>query len=257
MDDIIYKNIINVLGKDENAVLAAVVESTGSAPRRTGAKMLIFENGATLGTIGGGKVEFMSVEEAKKLMGSGKSKLLEYELTSSPGGIGMCCGGKMKIFIDDVNKKEQLIIFGAGHIAMPLANMAKELDFDITVVDDRSEFATMARFKSAKKVVNEDFIKSFEKLKINKRTYIVIASYSHKQDHKILRKCLKFEPKYLGMIGSKRKTKTVFDSLVKEGFAKSALRKVRSPIGMEIGAETPAEIAVSILAEIVKIRGSK
>jgi len=254
MSKIIYERILEVLEKDDNAVIATVVFSHGSAPRDAMAKMLIFEDGTTFDTIGGGKVELYVMNEAKKIIGTGKSKMLEYDLTSAPGGIGMACGGRMKIFIEDVNKMEKVIMFGGGHIAVPLVNMAKELEFDVTVVDDRADFANKKRFKNADKIINKDFIKAFDELKIDKRTYIVIASYSHKTDMDILRKCLEYEPKYLGMIGSKRKTKLVFDTLLKEGFSKSKLSKVKSPIGIPIDAETPAEIAVSILAEVVKIR---
>lgn len=254
MSKIIYEKILEVLDKDDNAALATVVESHGSAPRDAMAKMLIFEDGSIFDTVGGGKVELYVINEAKKIIGTGKSKMLEYDLTSAPGGIGMACGGRMKIFIEDVNKMEKLIIFGAGHIAIPLVNMAKELEFDITVVDDRAQFANKKRFKNADKIINKNFMHAFDEFKIDKRTYIVIASYSHKTDMDILRKCLEYKSKYLGMIGSKRKTKMVFDALIEEGFSKSKLSEVKSPIGISIGAETPAEIAVSILAEIVKVR---
>ncbi|MFH1454194.1 MAG: XdhC/CoxI family protein [Armatimonadota bacterium] len=252
----IYEDIVRIIKRNGNAVMAVVVESTGSAPRRLGAKMLISEDGAAYGTVGGGKVELTVVSEAKKLMGTGKSKLLEYDLTTAPSGLGVACGGKMKIFLDDVNKSEQLVVFGGGHIAVPLVNMAKELGFDITVVDDRSDYANKKRFKNVK-VVNKGFVKAFEELKINKRTYIVIASYSHRIDQDILEKCLEYDPKYLGMIGSGRKVKTVFGALAKKGINKNRFKKVKSPIGLSIGAETPAEIAVSILAEIVKARCSR
>lgn len=254
MSKIIYEKILEVLDKDENAVLATVVESKGSAPRDIGAKMLVFEDASIFGTVGGGKVEFVVISEAKKIIGTGKSVLLDYDLTNNPGGIGMACGGRMKIFIEDVNKMEKLIIFGAGHIAMPLVVMAKELDFNVIVVDDRAEFAKKDRFKHADKIVTKDFIEAFKSFKVDGRTYIVIASYSHAKDTDVLRKSLEFNPKYIGMIGSKRKTKMVFDALLKEGFSESKLNKVKSPIGISIGAETPAEIAVSILAEIIKVR---
>lgn len=254
MSKAIYEKILEVLNHDQDAVLATVIESKGSAPRDVMAKMLVFENGEIFDTIGGGKVELFVIDEARKIMGTGKSKVLDYELTTSPGGIGMTCGGSMKIFIEDVNKMEKLIIFGAGHIAIPLVNMAKELEFETIVVDDRSAFANRKRFKNADKIINKNFIEAFKELKIDKRTYIVIATYSHRADVDILRKSLEYKPKYLGMIGSKRKTKTVYDTLIEEGISKTRLSKVKSPIGISIGAETPAEIAVSILAEVVKTR---
>lgn len=148
----------------------------------------------------------------------------------------------------------KLIIFGGGHIAKPLVEFGKKVGFNITVIDDRPSFANSKRFLEADKVLCESFEKSFDSLNLNKSTFAVIVTRGHRHDIDCLREVLKYETGYVGMIGSKRRVKGVMDQLISEGYSKEVLDKVNSPIGIEIGAVTPEEIAVSIIAEVIKYR---
>lgn len=257
MEDKIYIEITKLIKQDTPAALATVVESSGSTPRMVGAKMLVKSDGSILGTIGGGRVELLVIEEALKIMHESSGRIIEYDLTSSKKGIGAICGGNMKVFIEPIQKQEKLFIFGAGHIAQPLAVMGKTLGLKVFVVDDRPSYANTKRFAAADKVICGKFKETIKKLPLDKKSYAVIITYSHSLDYQVLKSCLKYDLAYLGMIGSKNKVRIVFDKLKKDGISKRKLSKVFAPVGLEIGAEAPAEIAVSILAQIIKVRNKK
>jgi len=168
----------------------------------------------------------------------------------------MICGGDLEVFIEPILTTPTLFIFGGGHISLPLAKTAKLLGFKIAVIDDRAEFANTERFPEAEMVLADDFTKAFSKLKIDKTSYIVIVTRGHQHDELVLDMALGTPAKYIGMIGSKTKVKATYSHLLAKGVPKEKLDSVHSPIGLEIGAQTPEEIAVSILAEIVKVKRS-
>jgi xanthine dehydrogenase accessory factor len=253
----IYQEIVRIRDEGEEAALVIIVSTTGSTPREEGAKMLVKSDGSILGTIGGGSLEAQVIEEAIKVIGQGKPKRLRASLTAKEvEGEGMLCGGDLEVFIEPILTPPTLYIFGGGHISLPLAKMGKLLGFKIVVTDDRAEFANPDRFPEADMTLAEDFAKSFSKLKIDKSSYIVIVTRNHRYDDIVLEWAVGTKAKYIGMIGSKAKNKAIFSHLMAKGIPKELLDRVHAPIGLEIHAHTPEEIAVSILAEIVKVRRS-
>ena len=253
----IYQEIARIKAEEEEAALATIVSATGSTPREEGAKMLVRADGSISGTIGGGSLEAQVIKEVIKVIGQGKPKRLHISLTGKEvEAEGMLCGGEIEVFIEPIVSSPTLYIFGGGHIALPLAKVGKLLGFRIGVIDDRSEFANPNRFPEAEIILADDFTKSFPKLKIGKSSYIVIVTRNHQYDDIVLEWAVGTPAKYIGMIGSKDKTEAVFSHLLAKGIPKELLDKVHAPIGLEIHAQTPEEIAISILAEIVKVRRS-
>jgi xanthine dehydrogenase accessory factor len=253
----IYQEIVRIRAEGEEAALVTIVSATGSTPREEGAKMLVKADGSSLGTIGGGSLEAQVIEEAIKVIGQGKPKRLRISLTAKElEAEGMLCGGELEVFIEPILTPPTLYIFGGGHISLPLAKMSKLLGFKIAVIDDRAEFANADRFPEADMTLADDFTKSLPKLKIDKSSYIVIVTRNHQYDDIVLEWAVGTKAKYIGMIGSKAKTKAIFSHLVAKGIAKEQLDRVHAPIGLEINAQTPEEIAVSILAEIIMVRRS-
>ena len=253
----IYQEIVRLKAEGEEAALVTIVSATGSTPREEGAKMLVRADGSILGTIGGGSLEARVIKEAIRVIGQGKPKRLPISLTAREvEEKGMLCGGELEVFIEPILTPPTLYLFGGGHISLPLAKMGKLLGFKIVVIDDRAEFANPDRFPEAEITLAEDFAKSFSKLKIDKSSYIVIVTRNHQYDDIVLEWAVGTQAKYIGMIGSKAKTKAIFSHLLAKGITKRLLDRVHAPIGLEINAQTPEEIAVSILAEIIKVRRS-
>ena len=256
MNDI-YQEIVRVKDEGEEAALVTVVSATGSTPREEGAKMLVKPDGTILGTIGGGNLEAQVIEEAIKVMKQGRPKRLHFALTAKEADeVGMVCGGELEVFIEPILSPPTLYLFGGGHISLSLAKMGKLLGFKIAVIDDRAEFASPDRFPEADILLAEDFAKSFPKLKIDKSSYIVIVTRGHQHDELVLEWAVGTPAKYIGMIGSKTKVEAIFSHLLTKGISREQLDRVHAPIGLEIDAQTPEEIAVSILAEVIKVRRS-
>jgi len=253
----IYQEIVRLKAEGEEAALVTIVSATGSTPREEGAKMLVKADGSILGTIGGGSLEAQVIEEAIRVIRQGKPKRLHIGLTAREvEEEGMLCGGELEVFIEPILTPPTLYLFGGGHISLPLAKVGKLLGFKIAVIDDRAEFANADRFPEADVILADDFTKTFPKLKIDKSSYIVIVTRGHQYDDMVLEWAVGTKAKYIGMIGSKAKTKAIFSHLLAKGIAKEQLDRVHAPIGLEIHAQTPEEIAVSILAEIVTVRRS-
>jgi xanthine dehydrogenase accessory factor len=253
----IYQEIVKIKEEGKEAALVTIVSATGSTPREEGAKMLVRPDGSIAGTIGGGSLEAQVIDEAIKVIKLGKPKRLHMSLTAKEAEeAGMICGGDLEVFIEPILTSPALYIFGGGHISLPLTRMAKMLGFKITVIDDRADFASAERFPEAESVLAGDFNKAFSKLKIDKSSYIVIVTRGHQHDELVLEWAIGTPAKYIGMIGSQTKVKTIFSHLLTKGVSKERLDSVHSPIGLEIGAQTPEEIAVSILAEVIKVRRS-
>ena len=252
----IYQELVRLLSKGEPAVLATVISSEGSAPRKAGAKMLIRKDGTSIGTVGGGGVEHQVLKRAAQIISSGEPETLHLDLTGREDHAAMICGGRMEIFLEPILPAETLYLFGAGHISQSVAKVGRMLGLRIVIIDPRAEFNNADHFPDADSLVVEEYAHTFSKLNIDKDSYIVICTPGHISDESCLELALKTQGKYIGMIGSKRKVKEVKEHLIKKGVPEDKLDSVHSPIGLEIGAETPQEIAVSILAEIVKLRRS-
>jgi len=251
----IYQEISRVRAEGEEAALVTVILASGSTPREEGAKMLVRADGSIMGTIGGGRIEATAIKEAVEVMKKGKPQRFYFSLKEG-GELGMVCGGDVELFIEPVLSAPTLFIFGGGHIALTLSKAAKLVGFKIVVVDDRPEFASPQRFPEAELTLVEDFAQAFQKLRIDTLSYIVIITYGHKGDEVVLEGSLATGARYIGMIGSKTKVKTVLSHLLDKGISREQLDGVHTPIGLEIHAQTPEEIAISILAEIIKVRRS-
>ncbi len=255
----ILKEALGRIDRGETIALVTVVETKGSTPRGIGAKMLVNKNGLVAGTIGGGITEARVIEEAKQALKEGKGRLLNYHLTREQAALdeGAICGGEMKVFIDVLQPKEEVLIFGAGHIAVCVSKLAKMVGFKVTIIDSRKEFANQDRFPEADEIIAEDTEKALTHLKITPYTYIIIVTRGHLKDEEVLASVVRSNAAYIGMIGSRQKNATVFQHLEEQGISAQELKKVHAPIGIDIGAQTPEEIAVSIIAEIIQVRCGK
>jgi len=255
----ILKEAFERIDKGEIIALVTIVETKGSTPRELGAKMVVGKDGLIAGTIGGGITEARVIEEAKQAFKEGKGKLLDYHLTKEQAALdeGAICGGDMKVFIDVLQPKEEVLIFGAGHIAVCVSKLAKMVGFKVTVIDSRKEFASQDKFPEADKIIIESIDKALQHIKITPSTYIIIVTRGHLQDQEVLASVIESDAAYIGMVGSRKKNATVFQHLEEQGISAQELKKVHAPIGMDIGAQTPEEIAVSIMAEIIQVRRKK
>jgi xanthine dehydrogenase accessory factor len=255
----ILKETLGRINKGETIALATIVETKGSTPREVGAKMVVGKNGLIAGTIGGGITEAKVIEEVKQALREGKGKLLAYHLTKEQAALdeGAICGGDMKVFIDILRPKEEVLIFGAGHIAIWVSKLAKMVGFKVTVIDSRKEFANQDRFPEVDEIITEDTEKNLRHLNIVPSTYIIVVTRGHLKDEEVLASVVRSNAAYIGMIGSRKKNATVFQHLEEQGISARELKKVHAPIGMDIGAQTPEEIAVSIMAEIIQVRRKK
>jgi xanthine dehydrogenase accessory factor len=252
MDDI-YEAIAGLRRRGEKAVLATIVSTRGSAPRKEGAKMLVHANGQIVGTVGGGSLEHQVYKEALKLIEGNASKLAHFELTNEDASReGMICGGIVDVFIEPITSLPVLFIFGGGHISLSLTRIGKMVDFRVVVIDDRPEFANAERFPEADETIAEEMTSVIQRLDINNSSYIVIVTRGHQNDTQALEWAVTTPAAYVGMIGSKRKIHTIFSYLKTKGITQEQLDRVHSPIGLPIGAQTPEEIAVSIMAEIIQ-----
>lgn len=248
----IFEEIIAAKQFNMPVVLATVIESLGSAPREEGARMLVKSDGSIVGTIGGGAIEKKIIDEAMTLMGTKASKFVRYELKD----IGMICGGGMSVFIESIVPQPKLYVFGAGHIGNVLSRIAKMLDFEVTVIDNRPDFANKERLPWTDNVIAEDYLQAIEKLVFSENTYMVILTHRHAHDYEVLEKLIKKPYKYIGMIGSRTKVAQSFQQLREKGVSDDIIKSIHSPVGIRIGANTPAEIAISIAAQIVAVRNS-
>jgi xanthine dehydrogenase accessory factor len=231
------------------------VNVRGSIPSFETAKMLIRDDGSMVGTVGGGCVEAEVWQAAREVMESEKPRTLTFNLNQNPKyDTGLVCGGTLDIFIEPVLPPASLYIFGAGHVALNLYRTAKNAGFDVTVVDDRENYANRERFPDAKEIIAEDFEKAMARLRPSETSSIVIVTRGHRDDMRVLRWAVETRARYVGMIGSKRKTITIFRELVKEGIPESLFERVHAPVGLDIGAITPEEIAVAITAELIAVR---
>ena len=250
----IYQELANVTARGERAVLATIISSRGSAPRTAGAKMLIKQDGTFIGTVGGGGVEQQVVQKASEVMNSGEPQVVHFDLSGKEDDAAMICGGQMDVFLEPLRPAETLYLFGAGHISQSTAAMGKMLGFRVVVIDPRAEYNNGERFPGADLLIVEEYEDAFSRLNVDGDSYIVIYTPGHVLDEKCLRFAVGTGAKYIGMIGSKKKVKEVKERLLQRGVSQETLDRVHAPIGLEIGAETPDEIAISILAEITKVR---
>lgn len=232
--------------------LVTVIESRGSAPRHAGARMLVRGDGTTAGTIGGGAVEQAAIARALEALEAGLPARHRWNLGPD---LGMVCGGIMEVFIEPLLQRPTFYLFGAGHVAVPTAAILKTLGFQVVVVDERPTLATEDRFPGCQVVVQEP-VSFAESLATTSSTWILIISHSHLLDERVLGHLAPREWAWLGLIGSRTKVRRFVQHLAEQGVPQSALDRLSTPVGLDLGAETPEEIAVSIAAEVVcRLRG--
>jgi xanthine dehydrogenase accessory factor len=247
----LLEELVRLRREGQTVVMLTVVAASGSTPRREGARMLVLRDGSIRGTIGGGMREAEAIEAAQKLFRKVGSKIITLDFQAGESGEGPICGGKMEVFMERIEPARRIVIAGAGHIGYFLHRFLILLEFKVVVFDERPEMASAERFPGA-----ELHIKPFDdglgSLKIGPNDGIVIITPEHKYDQVVLRQALGTDADYVGMIGSKKKVKAIFDNLRAEGISKEQIARCHSPIGLDIGAESPAEIALAIAAEIVR-----
>jgi xanthine dehydrogenase accessory factor len=251
----IYEEIVKLRQQGRRGAVATIVSVRGSIPSFKTAKMLVRDDGSICGTIGGGCVEADVWQAAREVMESEKPRTLTFNLNQDPKyDTGLVCGGTLDIFVEPVLPPALLYIFGAGHVAVSLYKVAQNAGFDVSVIDDREVYANRERFPLAQEVMAEDFEQAMAKLKPSESSYIVIVTRGHRDDMRCLRWAVQTQARYIGMIGSKRKTIAIYKELQKEGLSAELFKRVHAPVGLDIGAVTPEEIAVSITAELIAIR---
>jgi len=255
MNDEVLPAAAAALERGELAALVTIVRSSGSTPQRTGAKMLVFADGRTIGTIGGGCYENDALGKAREAIASGKPSLVKYELNDDfVQESGLICGGQMEVYIDPIAPSPALYVVGAGHVGWHLARIAADAGFRIHVLDDREKFANAERFPFAETIEVDDIGGWLHKADLPSSAYVVVVTRGHTHDFDAVRALAARDLRYLGLIGSRAKVARIFDALEAEGMPLECLERVHAPIGLDIGAITPAEIAVSILAELIAVR---
>ena len=269
--DVIYK----YLDKNENVELIEIIDTNGSTPRSKGAMMVVNKNGQATGTIGGGLTEYLAINKAKELLLKEEDGIENYNM--SPEGaasLGLVCGGRCTVkftFIANNNKtfeflktlsidntiKSIVYIFGAGHVSKELNYILKYLGFDTVIWDDREEFANVERFTTAKHIICKPYKNILDEIKITSDDYVVVMTRGHISDYEVLRQIVNTNPYYVGCIGSTQKNNHLYEKLLSEGIDRDKLDKIHAPIGINISAETPEEIAISIAAEIILYKSLK
>ena len=258
MNQEVFAAVTDALERGEPAALVTIVSTTGSTPQRVGAKMLVFGDGRIVGTIGGGCYENDAFWKARDAITNRKPQLVHYELDDDfAQESGLICGGQMDVYIEPIEPSPELFVIGAGHVGFHLARLAHEVGFRVHVVDDREKFANRERFPHAVEVVVEDVPSWIARASLPPHAYAVIVTRGHTNDLEALRALAPRELRYLGLIGSRAKVARIYEQLVEDKMSADALKHVHAPIGLDIGAVTPQEIAVSILAELIAVKHGK
>jgi xanthine dehydrogenase accessory factor len=251
----VYEELVELRRSGRKAAMATIIEVSGSIPSFQSAKMLVREDGTMVGTIGGGCTEAEVWNAAREVMETEKPKMLSFNLGQDAAyDQGLICGGQLNVYVEPVLPIPSCFIFGAGHISKSLSKIASQAGFRTIVVDNRDSYANRERFPEAAEVHAGEYEEVFPKLAVNDSSYFIIVTRGHKDDMRVLRWAVTQPVRYLGMIGSKRKTIEVVKHLRREGVAVEKLAKLHAPMGFDIGAITPEEIAVSVVAEMIQRR---
>lgn len=255
MESKIILEIGKKLEKKECVAMVTLIQIDGSSPGKKGNIMAVFQDKTILGTVGGGNLEYTLIEKALECMKKGESEELELDLIDD-GGLHMKCGGTVKAFVKIFKKKSNLIIIGGGHIGTELYKLGEYLDMATIIFDDRKEFCNEERFPNAVSLVCGEIEDTIKNYVIEEDSYIIIVTRGHLGDKAALKELIKSTPKYLGMIGSRKKIRETYEELEKEGIDIDKLESIYSPIGLDISNGSPKEIAFSIMAEILKVKNN-
>jgi len=249
----LYQTAADLTAAGETVALATVIEVDGSAPQDPGASMLVRADGTTEGTIGGGTVEELTREAAVEAIEAREPRTEEWELR--PGGnTGMVCGGEMTVFVNVLTADARLVIAGAGHIAVPLSEMALTMGYEVWVLDDREAYADPARFDDAVTVLATDYDEGVARAGVTDNTAVAIASRSGTFDRIAAREALERGAYYVGLVASDTKAEHVIEGLREDGVEDDALERLHAPVGIEVGGGDPEDVALSILAQLNRIR---
>ena len=251
----IYDEIVRLRREGRKGAVATIVNVRGSIPSFETAKMLVRDDGSIAGTIGGGCVEAEVWQAAREVMEAEKPRTLTFNLNANPKfDSGLVCGGTLDVFIEPILPPSLLYIFGAGHVSLNLYKVARLAGFEVTVLDDREAYANRQRFPEARDIYADDFERIMAQLSPGETSFLVIVTRGHRDDMRVLRWALHTPARYIGMIGSKRKVLSIYKELEKEGMPREKFERVHAPVGLDIGAITPEEIAVAIVAEMIAVR---
>jgi xanthine dehydrogenase accessory factor len=251
----VYEELVRLRRLGQKCAIATIVQVRGSIPSYESAKLLVREDGSMIGTIGGGCVEAEVWNAAREVIETEKPKHLTFNLGQDAAyDNGLICGGQLDVFVEPVVPLPAAFIFGAGHISKSLSKVATLAGFSTTVVDDRESFANRERFPEAAEVLAGEYEELFPKLLVNETSYLIIVTRGHRDDMRVLRWAVGTPARYVAMIGSKRKVIGVVKELEKEGISPASFERIFAPMGFEIGAVSPEEIAVSVVAEMIAVR---
>lgn len=247
----IFQAAADLERSSKEGVLCTIIKSSGSTPRHETSKMIVFPDGSILGTIGGGELEVRVIKESLAALMDGKTRLLTYNYVDpSKGDIGVC-GGSLEVYMEPIVKRSTLVIIGSGHVGKALSHLAHWLGFRVVIADDRPEFVSEEFIPEADQRICDDLDKLPGKLAISQSDFVVLTTRGNDVDIVILPQILPQQMKYIGVIGSRRRWEVTKMAIIKAGVTQELIDKVHSPIGLELNAETPEEIAVSIMAEIL------
>ena len=250
----IFEEILRMRRAGQRGALATIVHTNGSIPSYESSRMLVRDDGTIVGTIGGGCVEAEVWAAAKEVMDAEQPRKMTFNLNHDADyDMGLICGGTLEVFVEPILPQPTLYIFGAGHVSLAVSRIASQAGFAIAVIDDRASFANAERFPMASQI-HTSYVESFGKIQPNSSSYLLIVTRGHKDDMRVLAWAVTTDARYIGMIGSKRKVLSVYKALEKEGFASEKFERVHAPVGLDIGALSPDEIAISIVAELVAVR---
>ena len=251
----LLEEIVRLRREGRKCALATIVQVNGSIPSYESAKILVRDDGSMAGTIGGGCVEAEVWNAAREVIDSEKPRRMVFELGEDAAyDNGLICGGQLEVFIEPLTPQPKAFIFGAGHISKSLCEMTSMLGFAPVIIDNREAFANQERFPKAQEIYAAEYEEVFPRLDVNSSSYLIIVTRGHRDDMRVLRWAIGTPARYIAMIGSKRKTIAVVKELEKEGIARAEFDRLHAPMGLDIGAITPEEIAVSVAAEMIATR---
>lgn len=251
----VFDELIHLRNSGQKCALATIVQVRGSIPSFESAKLLVREDGSMVGTIGGGCVEAEVWNAAREVIATNKPRHMSFSLGQDAAyDNGLICGGQLDVFVECITPQPAAIIFGGGHISKSLAKVLDLAGFRVSVVDNREAFANRERFPEAAEVHAEEYEEIYPKLSITESTFIVIVTRGHRDDMRVLRWAVTTPARYISMIGSKRKVIAVIKELEKDGLSSESFDRIYAPMGFEIGAVSPEEIAISVAAEMIAMR---
>ena len=258
MQEDVLDALREAMAADHPVALVTIVRARGSTPQRVGAKMVVYEDGRSVGTIGGGCYESDALGKARQAIATGKAELVNYDLNDDfAEESGLICGGQMDVFIEPMAPAPHLYVVGAGHVGYHVARLASTVGFRVHVVDDREKFANRERFPEAAEVVVESIPDWLTRADLSPRGYAVVVTRGHRHDLDAMRSLGQRRLKYVGLIGSRAKIARIFRALEAEPELRGQLGQIHAPIGLDLGAVTPEEIAVSVVAELIAVKYGK